>query len=198
MLSIHSTTTQLVIPATLPSPVHIGIAAGLARAAQLQRAPVAVPVTVLARWGSTDERTCARVLADLERGSQVASCGPQLALAPSVIDTYLGLYLPMPDVLIQAFAPALLSWSDVGAYALLAAGYRQPAAALARLQEIGLVTRAQVAVAPAELLTLLDQAERGWLTTLDDAGRRVRVQLTQQGRGQQQLCRTGRAREAAC
>jgi hypothetical protein len=180
------------------SPLHIGIAAGLARAAQLQRAPVAVPPAVLARWGSADERTCARVLADLERVSQVASCGPQLVLPPALLDTYLGLYLPMPDVLIQAFAPALLSWADLGAYALLAAGERQPAAALARLQEVGLVTRAQVAIEPTELLTLLDQAERGWLTTLDDAGRRVRVALTQQGRGQQQLRQVGRTREAAC
>lgn len=198
MLSTHSTITQLVIPAILPSPLHIGITAGLSRAAQHQHASVVVTPAILARWGGIDEASCARVLADLEDRRQVAARGPQLKLSPAVIDTYLGLYLPGLDVLIQPFTPALLSWADIGTYALQLSGYRQPPAALARLQEIGLVTRAQVAIEPAELLTLLDQAATGSLTTLDADGGRVRVGLTAQGRGQQQLCYARRAREVTC
>lgn len=196
MISTHSTTTpyQIHIPSALPSALHIGIAAGLRRAAQIQRAPVVVPATVLARWGGMPEAVCAQALDELVRLDQGG--GGELTLPPGLIDHYMGLYLPGLGELLQAFSPALLRWADVGAYALLAAGHRQPAGALARLQEVGLVTRAHIAVAPAGLPKLLDQAERGLLTTLDGAGRRVRVGLTAQGRGQRQLCGTGCAREA--
>lgn len=191
--------TILYLPATLPSPLHIGIAAGLRRVAQLQRDPVAVSTAVLARWGHTDEATCERVVIDLLRDRQAADA-EQLAVPTELIDAYLGCYLPMldePYQPLQPFTPSLLTWSDVGTYALQAAGYRQSAGALTRLQEVGLVTRAQVAVAPAELPVLLDQAERGRLTTLDADGQGVRVGLTAQGRSLYHLSRQ-QTREAAC
>ncbi|HEU4328894.1 MAG TPA: hypothetical protein VFS21_37500 [Roseiflexaceae bacterium] len=177
----------------------MGIAIGLRRAAQLQPdlEVQQVPVSLLARWGRTPEAICAQVQVDLVELDLRTLPADEIGMPAALLDRYLGLYLPAVRELIQPFSPTPLTWADLGIYALHAAGQRQPEADLARLREVGLVTAAAVVVAPAELVELLDQAAAGTLTTLDDDGQRVRVELTALGRAiweHQQI----HTREALC
>jgi hypothetical protein len=80
------------------------------------------------------------------------------------------------------FDRPLLDLADLGAYALRWAGIQVAARFLVRLRHLGLIDERDQPVPPQSRWTLLLQAASGTLTTIDDNGQVVTVQLSEQGR----------------